>query len=209
MRTKSAWLTPLALVFTALACSLPGGGGDAALYRDDFSDTDTNWCIDSDASGSLDYEDGEYVIVVGETDLFVWCNPDENFSDVHIEVTARNTGGTSDSVFGLICGYQDNDNFYYLGVGTDGYYTITKIIDNQDEVLVEEISDAIAEDAASYRIGADCANGRLVLYVDGQEIASADDDAFTSGDIGLFAWSSETLDVEVRYDDLVVTSLGE
>ena len=56
-------------------------------------------------------------------------------------------------------------------------------------------------------MGADCGNGDLVLYVDGQQVASASDSTYTSGDTGLFAWSGDKVPAEIRYDDFVVTKL--
>ena len=68
-------------------------------------------------------------------------------------------------------------------------------------------SETIPVNAASYTIGADCGKGRLTLYVDGQQIDSVQDDSFPKGNVGLFVRSFEQTDVEVRFDDFVVTEL--
>ena len=67
----------------------------------------------------------------------------------------------------------------------------------------------IAENAASYRIGADCGNGTLTLYVDGNQIASVSDTTYTTGRVGVIAWSGdEAPAADVLFDDFVVTRLA-
>jgi hypothetical protein len=51
----------------------------------------------------------------------------------------------------------------------------------------------------------DCADGNIALYVDGSKVDSADDDTYSSGDIGLFAWTGDGTPAEIHYDNLVVT----
>lgn len=69
-------------------------------------------------------------------------------------------------------------------------------------------SGLITQDASSYRIGADCGNGTLTLYVDGQEIDSVSDSSYTSGGVALFTWSAlEATTTDISFDDFVLTSL--
>jgi len=81
-----------------------------------------------------------------------------------------------------------------------------------DEILTNngqwETSDLIPQNASSYRLGADCGNGTLTLYVDGQQIDSVSDSTYTSGGIALFAWSGEEVQtVNVSFDDFLMTEL--
>ncbi|MBI3163725.1 MAG: hypothetical protein HYZ24_03505, partial [Chloroflexi bacterium] len=58
------------------------------------------------------------------------------------------------------------------------------------------------------RIGADCANGKLTLYVDGQEIASVEDSTYASGGFALFVWSGDQPNgTDVSFDDFIMTQL--
>jgi hypothetical protein len=198
----------IGLMTAALACSF--SGEDGALYKDDFSSESSGWGTGTDDTGSLEYEAGEYVFVVTQPELFVWGTAaDENFDAIHIEVTARNVGEAEDPLFGVICGYQDDENFYSLGIGSDGYFSIIRVVNDQDETLAgdEGPSDSITLNAETYTLGADCGNGRLALYVNGTEIASVDDDTFGQGNIGLFTWTFDQTPAEVHFDDVVVTQL--
>jgi hypothetical protein len=69
-------------------------------------------------------------------------------------------------------------------------------------------SDLIAENADSYRLGADCGNGNLTLYVDGQQIASVSDTTYTNGGVAVLVWSAEEAG-DVTFDDFVLTKLAE
>jgi len=213
--SKQRFFVPLALlVAAALACSpsLPSLPGATSLYKDNFSDSGSGWCVDSSSSSNLDYAGGEYVFKVLDANWFVWCNPGQTFSDIHVEVTAKNTSGKNDTVFGVICNdqkatTQQNEDFYYMGISTDGSYTMRLYKSGKDTVLAEDTSTAIPSHAVSYTVGADCAGGNLALYVDGTQIATAHDSTYTSGDVGLFAWTGKGAPAEIRYDDIVVTKL--
>ena len=163
--------------------------------------------MDSDTTSASGFDSGEYFFKVQRENWFVWCTPDQKFDAVHIEATAKNASATVDTVFGLICHYQNTDSFYYMGITSDGLYTIRLYINKEEQTLAEDESDAISVGAASYKLGADCGNGALTLYVDGQQVASASDSTYTSGDTGLFAWSGDLVPADIRFDDFVVTKL--
>ncbi len=204
---------PLALlVAAALACS-PSLPGATSLYKDNFSDSGSGWCVDNSNSSDLNYAGGEYVFKVTDPTWFVWCNPGQNFTDIHVEVTAENVSGKSDTVFGLICNDQKaatqaNENFYYLGIRSDGHYTIRLSKGGNDKILADDTSADIPTNAISYTVGADCAGGNLALYVNGTQIATAHDSTYLSGDVGLFAWTGKATPAEIHYDDIAVTKLA-
>jgi len=217
MRNHLFFVPLAALLVAALACgggsSTPTPSGPKVLLKDDFSDSSSGWGTGTDSESSLEYQDGKYVVKIEETDLLVWGTQEaDDISNVHIAVEAQNVGGAVDPTFGIICNYQDDQNFYYMGIGVDGYYAIAKyesdeltIMTGEDNQWVQ--SERIELDADSYSVEADCGNGRLSLYVDGVRIDSVEDQAFSQGQIGLFARSFESTGVEVHFDDLVVTEL--
>ena len=57
------------------------------------------------------------------------------------------------------------------------------------------------------RVGADCGNGTLTLYVNGKVIDSVTDYTYTSGGVGLVAWSGANATAgDVTFDDYILTS---
>ena len=213
-----------ALLLGVLACSLPGsddsggssGGptataGPKVLFKDNFSDSGSGWGTGTDDTGSLDYTNGQYVFQVTKDKWFTWGNlADETFSNARIEVEVVNKSGTDEPTFGIMCNYQDEQNYYYAGFGSDGYYAIVRTENNEDSFLTDATdnqwvqSDDIQTNADSYQLGVDCANGEIKLIVDGKTIASVQDETYTSGQIGIFVLTFDTAEADVRFDNLQV-----
>jgi serine/threonine protein kinase len=185
------------------------------LLQDDFSQND-QWGTLTDADYSIEY-DGEALRmkVFQQTSWFVWSTAnDEAYQNIHIEVTVTNNDGEPSTAFGIMCHLQDaSDSYYYLVMTPAGDYAIALAKEGETDLFLTnddqwDHSDLIAQNNAAYRIGADCGNGRLTLYVDGQQIDSVTDSAFTSGIVGLYAWSGENArTADVTFDDFIITTL--
>jgi hypothetical protein len=203
-------LTLVALALASLACSVLGGG---ALLEDDFSGTQGGWGTGTDADSSVEYLDGTLNFFVNKDLYFVWSTPSNEFyENIHVEATAYNNSSDTTAAFGVICNMQAIDTSYYFAVTGAGEYAIGLYTLTDDVLLTNGgewgKSASITAGAASYRIGADCANGTLTLYVDGQRIDSVSDTTYTSGYVALFAWSGEQVNgTNVSFDDFVLTKV--
>ncbi|MBI4732591.1 MAG: hypothetical protein HY781_10820 [Chloroflexi bacterium] len=209
-------ILPLAiLVLATLACtlpSLPGADPDGdpnTLFTDDFSDTGSGWDVYSDSSGSVDYAGDGYRILVTATDLLLWGNPYQDFqNDLRIAVDATKSGGPDDNALGVICRYQDVDNFYLFIISSDGYAGIAMYKNNEFSLLSGEfmdLSDAVNQGATTNHIEATCIGSTLTLLVNGTQAATATDASFSGGDVGLFAKSFSEGNVDILFDNLVVS----
>jgi hypothetical protein len=204
-------LVVVALAATSLACSLalPGGG---PLFQDDFS-TSGQWGIGTDADSSIEYAEGGLQMQIFTNNWFIWSIPNsEPYENIHVEVTVKNNGTDPTTAFGILCNQQPvNDLFYYVVITPAGEYAIAETSLTQPDVFLTNDdqfaqSDLIPVEAPSYRIGADCLNGSVTLYVDGNQIASVSDDTFTKGTAGLLTWSGQDVSTaNVIFDDFVVT----
>jgi len=205
------------LVLASLSCSMLSALGSGALLEDDFSSNSSGWGTGTDADSSVEYSNGGLQMQVFTKNYFIWSTPNtEDYDSVHMEVTVNNNGTDSTTAFGFMCDQQTIDSaFYYFAITPAGEYAIVEasialadvFLTNNDEW---GSSDAIAKNAASYRMGADCGNGTLTLYVDGQQIASVSDSTYTSGGVGLFTWSGQDVaSADVTFDNFVMTKLGK
>jgi len=188
-------------------------GGDIFL-EDDFSDE--NWGTLTDSDNSIEYKDEALNMIIYAKNWFVWSTPNgEIYEDIHMEVTAINNDTDPTTAFGLMCHQQsDGDSSYYFAITPAGQYVIAQVTSGEDDFFLTnnnewEFSDLIPEEASSYRLGADCgSDGTLTLYVDGQEIDSVVDTTYTSGGVGLIAWSGEeATNTDVSFDDYLLTDL--
>src|SRR5215212_6472465 len=200
-----------ALVLTTLACSRLGSG---ALLEDDFSDSTSGWGTGTDENSSVEYSNNALDVSVNKDAYFVWSTPtDENYENVHMEVTAFNHSTDSAGAFGIICNMQLTNTSYYFAITGAGEYAIGLYTLAGDTLLTNDgewgKSSLIKSGADSYRIGADCGKGgTLTLYVDGQRIDSATDTTYTSGKAAVFAWSGKELNgTHVSFDDFVMQKL--
>jgi hypothetical protein len=106
-----------------------------------------------------------------------------------------------------------DSSFYYFAVTPAGQYVIAKATVDQDDVFLTNnnewaTSSLIPRNASSYRIGADCGEGTLTLYVDGKQIASAPDSSYREGGVALFTWSAEEpTSTNVSFDNFLMRSL--
>ncbi|MBI5962156.1 MAG: hypothetical protein HY863_01670 [Chloroflexi bacterium] len=203
------------LALATLACAVPGV--DSLLNpmpADDFSDSSSGWGTGTDASSSVEYVDGGLKMSVYQTFYVTWSTPNTDvYENVHIEVSAVSSGSDPQSFYGIVCNEQGStSSFYYVGVTPEGYYAFIKSAVALDDVYLKEgNSDAIAAAASgSMRIGLDCGNGSLVLYVNGQQIDSVADATYTSGVVGIFAASDDLENgAVVTFDDFAMSKLGQ
>ena len=219
MKKKSVLILSLAivLIFTLTACSLsqflPTGNKDSAttdsnvLFQDDFSKSSSGWDKWSGDSGSTDYVDGTYQILVTDSQYDLWANPGENFTDVSVEVDAVMVGGPEDNDFGILCRYVDVENYYFGIISSDGYYAIGTVIGGEQTIIGENMqpSDVIKTGYESNRIRFDCVGSTLSLYVNGKLIQEQTDSSFTSGDVGLMAGTFDTGGTQIAFDNFVVS----
>lgn len=180
----------------------------AILYQDDFSQPTSQWDEYAGPSGAAGYADGAYRIRVDEPQSDYWANPQGlSFDDVQIEVQATRHAGSRNNVFGVLCRYRDENNFYQFLVSSDGFYDISKIQDGQRQPLSGAQllpSESIPQEDDTLQLRAACREESLALWVNGVEIARAQDDTFHSGNIGLIAGAFDEAGVEIRFDQLVV-----
>jgi hypothetical protein len=197
--------------------SNPGrpAGTPTVLFQDDFSTPAGQWTVADGPKGSAGYDQGDYVIRVLSANWAVWSTAAAGgvFGNFHVEVTAGSTGKATDEGFGLICGYIDEGHYDVLAMTGNGYYEILRRAGGSTTVLTDDQgawrrSVRITPGGQAYRLGADCgADGRLVLYVDGQQVAAASDPAIQTGLIGFFVQTFYQAPAEVRFKDLIVTQL--
>jgi hypothetical protein len=219
MKTNIRFLViVLVLGASILACNFgtPGSSSSSEsapsaeniLFQDDFSNTNSGWDQVRTEDGITDYESGGvYRIQVLTANTDIWANPGKNFSDTRIEVEATKVGGADDNDFGLICRYQDVNNFYFFMISSDGYYGVGRVANgNQELIGMQEMppSDAINKGNTKNLIRADCVGSTLTLYVNNVQLTSQTDSTFTSGDVGLLAGTYDEIGTDIHFDNFRV-----
>jgi len=205
-------LRALVLTFFLTACqgswiaglvTLPG----QALYHEDFSNPRSGWPQATSSTSSMGYQAGAYQMVVQAPMSDLQAVSGQSYGDVQIEVDATRQAGPVYNRFGLICRFDDMNDFYFFAVSSDGYYAIGKIKNGVTSLLGQEMmafSAFILQGGEPKHLRFDCSGNTLKGYVNGQTLAITEDADFSSGDAGLMSGSYDEGGVDISFDNFVV-----
>ena len=200
----SVFLFLAACTAAPLPTAVPANSGDI-LFQDEFENNSTGWDRVSNDSGIMDYDQGGYRILVGQPTMNFWSTPEKNFGDVRVEADVIRLNGPDENRVGLICRYQAGDYYFFI-ISNDGFYAIGKFIGGNTILLGQTemlSSDFILTNSINH-LRADCIGNTLTFFVNFNQIASAQDADFPSGDVGLLAGSFSETGVDVSFDHFVV-----
>lgn len=179
--------------------TLQSTGGNATEFTDDFSNTNGRWYVGSTDNYDASYFQGSYTLGVKKAKyFFVSLLPDpfpDPVKNIILTVRAKNAPGGPGEV-GVVCEYQDIDNFYLSAVRGDQFYIGKMVKGTWTYLTSPEMQPLIAYTPAQdgyLTIGMSCINSFIVLDVNGVGQAHVTDDAFSAGDIGLYVWGGDQL----------------
>lgn len=180
------------------------GAGETAL-RDDFSDTKSGWEHIQIDEGTAGYVGETYQITVNMSNSDIFTTYSRIFVDSEVTVRAVKMRGSDNNNFGLICRFQDSENFYAGQISSDGLAGIFKIEDGKYQLLGHQSMvpvPAIMGGSGENEIWFECVETTLSLAVNGEFVDSQRDNAFKSGEIGLIAGTIDGNIGVFQFDDL-------
>jgi hypothetical protein len=201
----------LASLYACAAQPTPSGN-QKSLFFDNFSSNSSGWTQLQDDNGKLAYQQNAYDILINKPSTLLIANPGKTFQgDITVEVDARKTGGSDDNYIGILCHYQDPDNYYLLMITSDGYSGIAMRKDGMDSLISPGLKflqmDGIKKGKATNHIRADCIGEALTLYANGKQVSLAFNNSLTGGDTGLAVRSSRLEGgAEIRFDNFSVST---
>ncbi|GAB4548769.1 MAG: hypothetical protein Fur002_25730 [Anaerolineales bacterium] len=187
------------------AANAPASSG-SVLFQDDFSSPLSGFDHFMSPEGIMDYDGGGYRILVNALQTNFWATPRKNFSNVRIEVDSGKLGGPDENRIGLLCRYSEN-NYYFFLITSDGYYGAGIFFNGQALLLGQDemqFSESIQRGAAVNHLRADCVGSTLAFYVNGVPLASIQNDALASGDVGMIAGTFNQPGADVVFDNFIV-----
>jgi len=211
---KKLVLISFALLLTAcqLNLSIPDDAftqSGEVIFQDDFSTPASGWFTASNEFGQAAYTpEGLLRIRVDAADYNFWSTPGLDVSNVIIEVDSVKFSGPEINRVGLICRYQNPQNYYFLIISTDGYYGVGKLKDGAASLIVQaqmERAPAVEPGASINHLRGECVGDTLIFYVNQKPLAIVSDKDFTHGDVGLLVGAFDEPGVEVYFDNFTVT----
>lgn len=220
MRQARMLFLVLAVSMLLVACGLtdivggsrpdPCDAGGALLYDDFSGEQDCGWALYNRGGAVVDISEGVLRISTSQPGQIWWTNPGRNFRDVIITVQARQVSGPNDNAYGVICRYQNTENFYIFLISGDGFYAIGKYQSGSNRITYlsgngeYQFSEIINQGVATNQIRASCIGNELSLAVNGLPLETVTDPTFVSGDIGLGVSTLEPGTAVVHFDDVRV-----
>lgn len=173
------------------------------LLQDDFN-SQAGWYTEENDRFKIDYLGGGYRFYIYTMNNPIWSVRSPTYEDVRIEVDASQVSGPQDGYYGLVCRYQDSQNYYLLVVSGVGDFGIGKVKDGDLRYLnfTTEFGGRLRPEGN--RLRADCVGDRLALSVNGEEVLITSDSDFKTGAIGLVAGNRASPGTEVIFDNFVV-----
>jgi len=204
----------VSLVAVSLACAtttstntaqpaVPPGG---VLFQDDFSRNSSGWNRMQANEGIMDYDAGGFRILVNSLQTNFWTTPGRNFTDVRIEVDEGKLAGPDENRIGVVCRFNGSD-YYFFMISSDGFYGMGIFSGGKASLLGQaemQYSENIHKGLAVNHLRADCVGNTLTFFVNGFQVAQAQDATLISGDVGVLAGTFATPGVDIVFDNFVV-----
>lgn len=191
-------ITPQALLITETKLALPGFSN----LTDFFTDPDSGWPENKQGPDQWWYAMEHYHIKVGTPNnmvvipsSFIMSNGSVITSGLILEQTL-----TPQAYFGVVCRYQDPDNFYFFDISPDGLYRIGKIWNGTIDLL--GMTSAMASphikttEGNQYNlISVECRGNQLSLLINDQFVQTVTDNSHSSGQVGLCASAGQVPEI--------------
>ena len=179
------------------------------LLQDDFTGAESGWFTAANQFGLAEYTpEGLFRIRVDAPEYNFWSTPGLDVTNVIIEVDSVKLSGPEINRIGLLCRYQDAQNYYFFIISTDGYYAVGKVQDGQSALLAQsqmERTGAVLPGAALNHLRGECVGDTLIFYVNQKPVAIVNDPNFTHGDVGLLVGAFDEPGIDVYFDNFIVT----
>jgi len=188
------------------------GNSSGYAFQDDFSDPNSGWFVYQGDEGVLGYLSGSYQIKINQTNLMLYSTSGYSTADSLVQVEAFKSDGPDENIFGIICRYQDDGNYYFLAITSNGYYGIGKIADNNTTLIGNkelQYSSVINQGRTYNTLQATCQANRLVLAVNDTRLAEVQDSQFSEGEVGLIAGTYDIYGANILFDNFSVTTLTQ
>lgn len=195
------------------ASGIPGNIGQElsdTYFSDDFSNNQYDWASVQEDYNSFGIENGQYALHLWLEDYVIWAYLPPNFIPNTIGFDAAIVEGADQGAFGVICHYQDQDNYHYVSIDPmTREYSIGYLQDNEYISLIHEMwspSMFLADSPHAvnqYKIA--CDPDRITLYINNELEAYAETIPQPSGKMAIYAetWSQIAPDgFRVLFDNL-------
>jgi hypothetical protein len=175
------------------------------LYRDDFSDPLSGWEVSQTDGASAGYTDGAYRITLSVPNQAFWSAAPGKVRDFALAVKAMPASGDERNPYGLVFGYQDNDDFFTFFVTAQGNYTILhKVAGTFQQVQPWTPSGALKQGRLSNLLRVEVQGNEVRVFANGQVLTAVTVQDIQKGQVGLVVGTYDRPPTEVLFDDVAL-----
>jgi len=162
------------------------------------------WDTSDDPEYGAQVVDGAYRMNLNTANWMSWSVSGGVMSEnVMMDLDAELISGSMENNQGMICRYLDDENFYMLTVGNDAWVEIMKIYQGDLTSLFADFVGAQIDPVYNHLQGF-CIGDRIILYVNGELAAEAQDGDLVSGDVGVAIGNYDEPQVVIDFDNFFV-----
>jgi len=179
-------------------------------FMDDFSDHSNGWHLFAEPSGVIQYDGNSLRAYLPVNDMEVITTPGISLRNSVVDVDAEKVSGPDNNYFGVVCRYQDADNYYGFIISADGYFAIIKNIAGNRTILSDgtlQPAQSIYQGIATNHLKSICQERTLKWVVNGETLAEVQDVDLIYGQVGLIAGAIDEPGVDIRYNRFIVIKL--
>jgi hypothetical protein len=134
-----------------------------------------------------------------ETFLTLLNHPGGDFT-LEVEATPLYGPASGFNGYGLVYRAQDTAHYYTFAVGSDGYYGIQRIADEEEAALVDwQQFPHVHRRQKANRLRVTCTGTICHFYINDEYAVAVEDDTWLNGDVGLWVRSFENERVVIRF----------
>jgi hypothetical protein len=183
-------------------------------YKDDRAGRDMTYDVsvyedvrvELGASGIYVADGAYHFVTTARAPLAVGVSQLLSLESFSLEVDAAQVGGEDDNEYGLICGYQDDDNYYEVAISGDGFVGFfAKEHGRWQTISAFRPSEAINRGNAVNQLRLEVDEGSFEFYVNDQLALQEFDLRFGEGLIGFGCGSFAQTGVHCTFDNLRVS----
>lgn len=104
---------------------------------DNFDADNGTWKLGYDGETSVYLRAGMLYIAVDVESTVAWSESSTRAEDFYMEVETTHREGALNNQFGVLFQYEDGDNFLFFSVGSDGYYSLQRLVNDEWEMVIE------------------------------------------------------------------------
>ncbi len=191
---------------TATTAGRAGQQNGQTILYDDFTDPDPGWGDPYSAEDSSYYfQNGKYFFNVLTEDYRLQNYIEYQMENSQVNVDVNIEQPATDGSVGVICRYQDHDNYYGLRISEDGLYSIYKRVDGEETAILDWTpSSLIPTDGSSFQLNATCQGTQLAVGINGRQLGQVMDTDLASGYVGLVTDTWQNGGLVISFDNYEV-----